>query len=177
MYREQFQHGISPDQKKVNDLNEATEPRNPSELRAFLSVAQYSARFIPNSATISEPLRTLTRQDCPWNWSKDQANAFSRLKKPTSATNAYYEPHKATEIIVDASPLALAAILSQDCKSIAYASRALSDVEKRYSQTEREALAVMWGCEHFNIYTEGAACTIITDHKPLLGIWQKPDTL
>ena len=76
---------------------------------------------------------------------------------------------------MDTSPVGLAAILSQDCKSVVYASRALSNVKKRYSQTEREVMAVVWGYEHFNIYTEGAACTIITDHKSLLGIWQKPE--
>lgn len=37
------------------------------------------------------------------------------------------------------------------------------------------AFAVVWGGEHFNIYTEEAACTVITDRKLLLHIWQKPN--
>ncbi len=39
-----------------------------------------------------------------------------------------------------------------DEKIVAYASRALTDVEKRYSQTEKEALAIIYGVEHFHLY-------------------------
>ena len=51
--------------------------------------------------------------------------------------------------------------------NVAYASRSLSTVEQTYSQTEREALAVIWGCEKFHLYLIGAKFTIITDHKAL----------
>ena len=57
---------------------------------------------------------------------------------------------------------------------VAYASRPLTSVEQRYSQTEREALAVVLACEHFNIYASGAPFTVVTDHRPLLTIWDKP---
>jgi hypothetical protein len=86
---------------------------------------------------------------------------------------AFFDPHKQTAILVDASPVGVAGILSQENKPVAYASRALTSVEQRYSQTEREALAVIWGCEHFHIFVHGAPVTVITNHKPLLGIWQK----
>ena len=36
-----------------------------------------------------------------------------------------------------------------------YASRGLTDVERRYSQAERAALALVWACEHFNMYIFG----------------------
>ena len=42
--------GISPDPKKVADLHAATEPKNPSEVRSFLGMAQFSARFIRDYA-------------------------------------------------------------------------------------------------------------------------------
>ena len=50
---------------------------------------------------------------------------------------------------------------------IAYASRALSDTEKRYSQTEKEALAIIWAVEHFHLFIYGSEFTLVTDHKPL----------
>ena len=50
---------------------------------------------------------------------------------------------------------------------IAYASRALSQVEQRYPQTEKEALAIVWGIEHFHLFLFGADFILITDHKPL----------
>ena len=55
---------------------------------------------------------------------------------------------------------------------ISYASRALSDVEKRYSQTEKEALAIVWAVEHFHLFLYGSEFTLITDHKPFRGyLW------
>ena len=83
---------------------------------------------------------------------------------------SYFDPAKETQLRVDASPVGLAAILSQDNKIIAYASRALSPVEQRYSQTERECLSIVWGIEHFHLYVYGKSFTLISDHKPLIHI-------
>ena len=94
---------------------------------------------------------------------------------------AYFDPEKDTELIVDASPVGLGAILTQktcdsEKKIVAYASRSLSPVEQRYSQTEREALACVWACERFHLYVYGAPFTLITDHKPLVHIFNNPKT-
>ena len=50
---------------------------------------------------------------------------------------------------------------------VAYASRSLIKVEQRYSQTEKEALGVVFGCEKFHIYLIGIEFELDTDHKPL----------
>ena len=91
---------------------------------------------------------------------------------------SYFDQNKPTEIIIEASPVGLAALLVQAAKIISYASGALSDVESRYLQTEREMLAVVWGVEHFYLYVYGSRFQIITDHKPLFGTFktQKPAT-
>ena len=54
-------------------------------------------------------------------------------------------------------------------------SRLLTDVETRYSQSEREDLPVLWACEHFNTYISSAPVAIVTDNQPLLGTWKKPN--
>ncbi|XP_061173730.1 uncharacterized protein LOC133182897 [Saccostrea echinata] len=36
-----------------------------------------------------------------------------------------------------------------------------------YSQTEKEALAIVWGIEHFHLYLFGAEFILTTDYKPL----------
>jgi hypothetical protein len=83
-------------------------------------------------------------------------------------------------LIVDASPVGLGAIFMQNNskrkeeKVIAFASRALNPVEQRYSQTEREALAILWAYEHFHLYVYGSHFTVITDHKPLEQIHANP---
>jgi hypothetical protein len=50
---------------------------------------------------------------------------------------------------------------------VAYASRSLSKVEQRYSQTEKKALGVFFGCEKFHMYLIGIEFELDTDHKPL----------
>jgi len=81
---------------------------------------------------------------------------------------------------VDASPVGLSAILTQvDANNIrrviSYASRSLSDIEQRFSQTEREALACVWACEHYHRYIYGAPnFDLITDHQPLQMIYGNP---
>ena len=84
---------------------------------------------------------------------------------------AHFDPSAPTQLRVDASPFGLGAILTQthgdETRPVAYASRTLTAVERRYSQTEREALAVVWGCVRFHLYLYGTTFEIYTDHKPL----------
>ena len=91
---------------------------------------------------------------------------------------AYFDPSKSTEIIVGASPVGLGAISTQEGRIVSYASRALTDVEQRDSQTDLEMLAVVYGVEHYHLYLFGSTFTVVTDHKPLLGILKsrKPAT-
>lgn len=77
--------------------------------------------------------------------------------------------------VIVATPVGLGAILAQqqrdgNYKPIIYASRSLFDVERRYSQMEKEALGVVWGCERFRIYLYGLEFELVIDHKPLEAI-------
>lgn len=60
----------------------------------------------------------------------------------------YYNPHDKTLVIADASPVGLGAVLVQINKNgpriIAFGNKTLSSCERRYSQTEKEALALVW---------------------------------
>ena len=168
--------GISPDHKKVKDLKESSRPQNQSEVRSFLGMAQYSS--FPDSPqslnrSTSSPDRTIRGHGTSRKKTRS-AKSKTRCLNPQQ-THITTRTNRTKYSYIDASSVGIAAILTQDCKPVAYASRSLTDVERGYSQTEREALAVVWGCEHFNIFTYGAAYTIGTDHRPRLGIWQKPD--
>ena len=57
---------------------------------------------------------------------------------------------------------------------VAYASCTLDDVQSRYSQIEREALAVKWAVEHFHLYLYGLKFTVVTVHRPLVSIFSNP---
>ena len=168
--------GISPDPTKIEAIVNMEPPQSAAEVRSFLGMTQYVSRFIPQYATIVEPLRRLTKKNVDWSWGQPEERAFQELKKRLTSTHvlAYFDPSKKTEVIVDASPVGLGAILTQEGKVVTYASRALTETEQRYSQTDREMLGVVYGVEHFHLYLYGATFTVTTDHKPLLGILKSP---
>ena len=86
-------------------------------------------------------------------------------------TLAYFKNDCKTRIVADAGPTEIGAVLTQfqdgAWRVISYASRNLTDDERRYSQMEKEALALVWACERFNLYVYGRDFELETDHKPL----------
>lgn len=167
------QKGIGPTKERVRAVIEAREQENATEVRSFLGLVGYSSRFISQFATLSEPLRRLTRKDTPFNFGLEQKRAFQALKDELAraGTLAYFDKEAPTKVIADASPVGLGAVLVQDQQGemvpVCYVSRSLTDCERRYSQTEREALALVWACERLHPYVYGRKFDLITDHKPL----------
>jgi hypothetical protein len=165
--------GISPTEDRCAALRQASEPTNAKELHSFLCTLLYSGRFIPDVCTISAPLWRLTRDKVPWKWDVEEKRAFNDLKTAISTKcMAYFDIKWNTELIVDASPVGLGAVLCQsnpadekDRRIVCFASRMLTDTERRYSQCEKEALAAVWGCERFWLYVVGKHFTLVTDNR------------
>ena len=166
-------NGISRAADKVEAVIKEREPQNASETRSFFGLVNYRGRFIPDLATISEPLRRLTKAGMPFVFGKEQKEAFEELKKRLSSaeTLGYFDKDAPTQIVADASPVGLGAVLTQVHKDgpriISYASRSLTSTETRYSETQKEALALIWACEKFQPYIYGISFELVTDHKPL----------
>ena len=175
-------NGISPDPLKVEAIKNAPAPTTQSSLRSFLGMATYCSKFIANFSDITQPLRELTRKDAKFHWAKDHERAFNAVKATLTSDTvmSYFDPLKETELTTDASPFGLSAILAQytpgqaDRNIVAYISRSLSDVECRYSQTEKEALAIVWAMEKLYLYLSGGHFTLITDCKPIEMILNNP---
>ena len=120
------------------------------------------------------PLRNLTKKGVKYEWTQTQQHTFKQVKDTIMANclMAYYDLQQKTTLTVDASPYGLEAILSNvdkdgTARHVAYASRSLTEVEQKYSHTEKEALAVVWGCEWFHMYLTGTKFDLFTDHKAL----------
>ena len=167
--------GVSPDPKKVKAIHDAPPPTSVSEVRSFLGMVTYCAKFLPNFSDITKPLRELTKRDTVFRWKEEQNRAFRKVKQMLTSDTvmAYFDKEKHTELTTDASPWGLSAILSQrtpgqeDRRIVAYVSRSLTPVEQRYSQTEREALAIVWAVERLHMYLYGGHFTLHTDCKPV----------
>lgn len=106
-------------------------------------------------------------------WGPKQDTAFQELKSALSTipTLGYYDVKDRTLVIADASPVALGGVLiqmdSSGSRIIAYGHKTLTDCERRYCQTEKEALALVWAVEHFHVFLYGKEFELVTDHKPL----------
>ena len=118
-------------------------------------------------------LRLLTHNDIPWTWGEKEETAFRGLTQSLSADSVlgYYQVGLETNLMVDAGPTGLGLLLLQKSddrwKPIVCASRRLTETEQRYSQLEREALAIRWACERCYTYLMGSTFTVLSDHKPL----------
>ena len=71
----------------------------------------------------------------------------------------------------DTSPYGVGAVLFHRVgdteRLVAYASRALTPAEQKYSQLDKEALSIVFGVKHFHQFLFGRSFTILSDHKPL----------
>ena len=168
--------GLKPDPEKIRAVKEMKPPENDKELKTFLGFIQYLGKFMPNMATESAPLRELLEKNVAWHLDHLHEESFQKLKQMASSTPilGYYDPSKPLCLCVDASSKGLGAVLSQDEKPLAYASRALTPTQQRYAQIEKETLAIVYGVQKFHRYIYGKTTDVETDHKPLQYILNKP---
>lgn len=169
--------GITPSREKIKAILELPTPTNASEMRSLLGMVNFcGAHHIPQYASITHDLRLLTKKNAPWEWTEKHIMAFNALRKALSdaITLAYFDANKQTDIYTDGSPIGISAVLTQEGRIVQFASRPLTPTEQRYSQTERESLAIVWACEYFHVYIFGSKFNIHTDHKPLTVIFNNP---
>ena len=157
--------GVHPDPKKVEDIKMLTTPGSATQLQEFLGIITYMGSFVPNPSQNTE----LLKKDAEFQWTEMHQKAFELVKASIckETTLAYFDRDKETTIQVDASGRGLGAFLLQDKNPIAYASKSLTDAEKRYANIERELLAVVFGAERFHTYVYGKHFNVESDHKPL----------
>ena len=169
--------GIQPLQSKVEAISNAPVPKNVQELRSFLGLVNYYAKFIPNLATVLHPLNALLRTNAKWDWTKECEVAFTTATTQLTSAQVltHYDPTMPLSLAADASAYGIGAVISHTFpdgseRPIAFASRTLTASEKNYAQLEKEALSLIFGIRKFHSYLYGRRFTLITDHKPLTTI-------
>ena len=174
--------GIQPAEDKLQAIKDMKSPTNAKELLTILGMITYLNRFSTRLAELTAPLRELQKKEVHFSWEKRHQAALDAIKAELCNAKilSYYDPDPKTTTILqcDASQLGLGAWLRQidstgKEKIVAMCSRGLHDAETRYSNIERECLAVKFGLEKFEYYLMGRHTIVESDHSPLEQIFKK----
>ncbi|CAH8649038.1 unnamed protein product [Dicrocoelium dendriticum] len=166
--------GVVPLQDKIQAIIDYPEPHSFKQLRRFDGLVNFYRRFIPNCASLMQPLTDLLRGKLKtFEFPTAARAAFKSLKEAIAniASIAHHDPTAPLSLSTDASDVAVGAVLQQRVadtwQPLAFFSKRLQPTESRYSTFGRELLAVYLAIRHFRHVLEGRSFVVFTDHKPL----------
>ena len=176
------ENGIQPAREKLEAIRNMKTPSNLRELQTILGMVTYLNRFSTKLADLTSPLRELTKKHVHFSWEPHHQQALNKIKQELCSSKliSYYDPDPTTPTILqcDASQTGIGGWLRkldsrENERIVAMASRSRTETESRYSNIERECLAVAYGLEKFEYYLLGRSVTVETDHSPLEQIFKK----
>ena len=172
--------GVRPLPDKVRAVQEFPLPQSTTDLRTFLGLINFYHRFLPNAASVLQPLNEMaSRKKASLQWNESTTEAFRQAKNllAHAAILAHPSPDGLLALCTDASDVGVGACLQQwqqgQWVPLAFFSRRLQPRERRYSTFDRELLAAHLATRHFRHLLEGAECVLFTDHQPLTKAWKK----
>ena len=142
--------------------------------------SQLLQRFLPNLSTVVHPLNQLLKNNHQWKWTAQWETAYHNMKEMITSKQVltHYDLSLPLRLACDAPPppMEIDAVLfyvmnDRSERPIAFASRTLTRTEQGYAQTDKEALAIIWGVKKFHVYLFGQSFTLYTDHQPLTYIF------
>ena len=127
--------GLHPTEEKRNAILQAPHPQNQQQLRSFLGLLNYYAKFIPNLSTILHPLHCLLCE-VKWYWDIACTIAFKLAKEALSSSRVlvHYNPMFPITLAGDTSAYGLGAVIFHILpdgseRPVAFASHTLSPAE------------------------------------------------
>ena len=134
--------GIGTDPAKIKAIQDWPIPRNATDVRSFLGLANYYRRFVPGFSKLSTPMTNLTKSATVYDWASDCQQSFDNLKSALCSAPILQFPDfaKPFRIMTDYSGQAIGAVLLQEqgrgWLPVAYESRKLNEAERKYAPTK-----------------------------------------
>ena len=168
--------GFEMEKLKVETVADWKPPRNVRAVREFVGFCNFYRRFIKSFSEIARPLHDLTKVNQRWTWAEKEQHAFETLKRMVceSPVLIHADPEKKFQMETDASSYAYGAVLSQKAEDkkhhpVAFYSKSMTPAERNYGISDKEALPIIKGLQHWRHWLEGTKepVRIITDHRNL----------
>ena len=171
------QNGIATG-PKVEAVQKMPAPTKVPSLRSFLGSIQFYSKFLPNLSTTLEPLHQLTKKGATWKWDEREQAAFDKTKDALTADTvlAHFNTSLPVGMACDASEVGIGAVLFHRYpdgseRPISNVSKTLASTQRKYSQIQKEALAIVFALKRFHHFLYGRKSVLVTDHKPLLALF------
>lgn len=174
--------GVRPNPDKIRAIKEYPMPKTKSEIKRFLGLIGYYRRFIKNFAALTKPMTAALKSDPKITPNSPQFKESFEICRTLLCNDPilqYPDMNKEFFLTTDCSNVAAGAVLSQNFQGndlpIAYASKTLTETERRYSTIEKELYAIVFALKTFRPYLYGRKFTIFTDHRPLQWLFRLKD--
>lgn len=160
---------------KVQAIDSFPPPASKRELMRFLGMVGYYRNFCENFSTVVSPLTELLKAKAKFEWPSDCQKAFENVKLLLSMDPVLAAPRldQPFNVQVDASQVGAGAVLLQTDddgieRPVSFFSRKFNKHQVNYSTIEKEALALIWALQFFDVYVGGGALVVVySDHNPL----------
>ena len=169
------------DPAKIAIIVNLPPPNSVKQLRTTLGHTGYYRKFIKGYAQITTPMEKQLKKDIKFEWTPECQESLDVLKEKmvTAPILVFPDWNKEFHVHVDASSITLGTVLAQFGEGnidhpISFASRKLSTVEKNYTTTEREGLAMVYAQQKFRHYLLGSHFKMFIDHSALKYLVNKP---
>jgi hypothetical protein len=164
------QEGLKMDDHKVKAILDWEPPKLVPALRSFLGLASYYRKFIKNFAKMATPLTNLLKKSAEtYEWDGACNEAFGTLKGILVKASMLKLPDfdKDFEIHLDASDFAIGGVLVQEGRPVAFKSKKLSEMERRWPTHEKEMWAVIHCLKTWGHYIGSKDVVVWTDNVTL----------
>ena len=161
--------GVKPEQKHVQKLLQLQPLKDVKEVESFIGLINYFKRVITNYAAKTRCINELRQKDKHFKWTDECQRAFqSLLDELTSVPLVQpYTLDKEVTLTTDGSEKTIGGVLTQNDHPVIYISHNVTSEEQKYSNIEREVLAVVFAVTRLRQFLLGRKFTLRTDHKPL----------
>lgn len=171
--------GITFSNEKREKVYTMPLPMSEKSLRAFLGLANYFRDHVRNHSIITEPLQQLLQETvklgkrAPIRWTSHTTEAFERIKDEVNRCPSLYFMDSQAPIFLhtDASDYGIGGYLFQLVEGleqpVAFVSKALTSIQRRWSVPEKEAYAIVYCFEKLSNLIRDVQFTLRTDHRNL----------